>query len=189
MNLRVLGLAGFLVLATAGILWLVRQTEMQAALSESPKTHVPDYYFTDATVTSLDIKGRPASEMKAPRMIHHPDDDSVEVFQPRMRYFTKNGPPWYAQSDHGVEPSGGNLIYLDGHVQLTHPNQNGGPPLVINTDRMTVDLDSNIASTDDRVVMTQGVSHMTGLGMDGYMQDDRMILRTDVKSYYVPKQK
>ncbi|HLW74627.1 MAG TPA: LPS export ABC transporter periplasmic protein LptC [Gammaproteobacteria bacterium] len=187
MNPKLLALLGFLVLLAAGSWWLLRETALQGLQEQQPKTHVPDYYFTDATVTNLDLKGRPESELKAPRMIHHPDDDSVEVFQPRIRYFTKQGPPWYARADHGVEPSGGKLIYLDGHVQLTHPDENGGPPLVINTDRMTVNLDTNLATTDDSVIMTKGVSHETGVGMDGYMEDNRMVLRTDVKGYYVPK--
>ena len=52
---------------------------------------------------------------------------------------------------------------------------------------MTVDLDTNIASTDDPVQMIKGISHMTGVGMDAYMQDNRLVLRTNVKSFYVPK--
>lgn len=187
MNLKVLLGVLFLVAVAAGTLWLLRETQLQSLQAERPKTHTPDYYFTDATVTSLDVKGKPVSELQAPRIIHHPDDDSVEVFMPRMRYFTKQGEPWYAQADHGLEPSGGNLVYLDGHVQMTHPDAAGGPALVINTDHLTVNLDTNIASTDDPVTMVKGASHMNGVGMDGYMQDNRMVLRTNVKGFYVPK--
>ena len=185
MNLKLLVLVGFLILVAAGSWWLLRETGLQNLQNNTNKSHAPDYYFTDATVTSLDVTGRPASELKAPRMIHHPDDDSVEVFTPRMRYFTKQGLPWYAQADHGLEPSGGNLIYLTGHVEMTHPDTNGGPPLVIDTDKLTVDLNTNIASTDDDVVMVKGQNRTTGVGMDGYMQDDRMVLRNDVVGSYV----
>ena len=187
MNLKLLALSVFLGAVAVGSVWLLRETELQGLQAERPKTHVPDYYFTDATVTSLDVKGRPVSELVSPRMIHHPDDDSVEATQPRMRYFMKDGLPWYARADHGMEPSGGNLIYLDGHVEMTHPDQNGGPPLVIDTEHMKVDMDTNIATTDDPVDMVKGESHMHGIGMDGYMQDNRMVLRTKVTGLYVPK--
>jgi LPS export ABC transporter protein LptC len=80
--------------------------------NQPPKTHEPDYYFTDATVTTLGEDGQPASELKSPRIIHHPDDDSTESFDPRMRYFTKHGMPWYVQSDHAVSPSGNHWVYL-----------------------------------------------------------------------------
>ena len=110
MNLKLLALSVFLGAVAVGSVWLLRETELQGLQAERPKTHVPDYYFTDATVTSLDVKGRPVSELVSPRMIHHPDDDSVEATQPRMRYFMKDGLPWYARADHGMEPSGGNLI-------------------------------------------------------------------------------
>ena len=187
MTLRFFAMLGVLALIAAGTLWLLRQTALQSILGEQPKTHIPDYYFTDATVTSLDVKGKPASELTAPRMVHHPDDDSVEVFDPRMRYFAAGDPPWFAQADHALEPSGGKLVYLDGHVEMRRPDVNGGPPLIIDTDKMTVNLDTNIASTDDPVRMTKGISLTTGIGMDAYMLDNRMVLRTDVKSFYVPK--
>ncbi len=35
--------------------------------------------------------------------------------------------------------------------------------------------------------MTKGVSHMTGVGMDAYMQDNRLVLRTVVRGFYVPR--
>jgi len=186
MNLKWLGVMLVLAALAVATFWLLRETELQGMQNEQPKTHVPDYYFLDATVTSLDIKGQPQSELVSPRIIHHPDDDSVEAFQPKMRYFIKDGLPWYARADHGLQPSGGNLVYLDGHVEMTHPDQNGGPPLVIDTEHLKVDLTTNIASTDDPVTMVKGTSRTDGIGMDGYMQDNRMVLRTDVKGLYVP---
>ncbi|HEV2111673.1 MAG TPA: LPS export ABC transporter periplasmic protein LptC [Gammaproteobacteria bacterium] len=187
MNLRFVAMLGVLALIAAGTLWLLRQTALQGIQGGQVKTHAPDYYFTDATVTSLDLKGNPASELSAPRMVHHPDDDSIEVYDPRMRYFAAGDPPWSAQADHALEPSGGKLVFLDGHVEMRRPDANGGPPLVIDTDRLTVDLATNVASTDDPVQMTKGVSHMTGVGMDAYMQDNRLVLRTVVRGFYVPK--
>ena len=187
MNLRFFAMLGVLALIAAGTLWLLRQTALQSIQGAQVKTHTPDYYFTDATVTSLDLKGKPASELSAPRMVHHPDDDSIEVYDPRMRYFAAGAPPWFAQADHALEPSGGKLVFLDGHVEMRRPDANGGPPMVIDTDRLTVDLTTNVASTDDPVQMTKGVSHMTGVGMDAYMQDNRLVLRTVVRGFYVPK--
>lgn len=189
MTWKLFGAVLFLVAVAVATAWLLRQTELQSLQAEQPKTHVPDYYFTDATVTSLDQTGRPASELVSPRIIHHPDDDSVESFQPKMRYFTKNGPPWYAVADHGMEPTGGNLVYLDGNVVMTHPDQGDGPPLVVNTEHLKVDLTTNIASTDDPVAIHKGSSQTHGIGMDGYMQDNRMVLRTKVTGLYVPKKK
>lgn len=189
MTWKLFGVMLLLVAVAVATVWLLRETELQSLQAEKPKTHVPDYYFTDATVTSLDKTGRPASELVSPRIIHHPDDDSVEAFQPKMRYFIKDGLPWYAVADHGMEPSGGNLVYLEGHVVMTHPDQADGPPLVVNTDHLKVDLTTNIASTDDPVAIHKGTTETHGIGMDGYMQDNRLVLRTKVTGLYVPKAK
>ena len=187
MNLRFFAMLGLLALIAAGTLWLLRQTALQSAQGAHAKTHTPDYYFTDATVMSLDLKGDPASELTAPRMVHHPDDDSIEIFAPRMRYFVAGDPPWSAQADHALEPSGGKQVYLEGHVEMRRPDSNGGPPLVIDTDRLTVDLATNVASTDEPVQMVKGVSRVTGVGMDAYMQENRLVLRTIVRGFYVPR--
>ncbi len=80
------------------------------------------------------------------------------------------------------------MVYLDGHVEISRPDVNGGPPLIIDTTHMTVDLDTNIASTDDPVQMIRGISRTTGVGLDAYMQDNRLVFRADVKSFYVPVQ-
>lgn len=189
MNLKWLGIMLVLGAIAVATFWLLRQTELQGLQLTQAKTHVPDYYFLDATVTNLGDDGKPQSELVSPRIIHHPDDDSVETFQPRMRYFIKGGIPWYAEADHGLEPSGGHRVYLDGHVHITHPDEHGGPPLVIDTEHMTVDLDTDVASTDDPVTMTKGGNRTDGIGMDGYMQDNRMVLRNSVKGLYVPASK
>ncbi len=187
MNLRFFAMLGILALIAAGTLWLLRQTALQGAQGGRVKSHTPDYYFTDATVTSLDLKGQPASELSAPRMVHHPDDDSIEVFGPRMLYFAAGTPPWSAQADHALEPSGGKRVYLEGHVEMRRPDSGGGPPLVIDTDKLTVDLETNVASTDEPVQMIKGVSRVTGVGMDAYMQDNRLVLRSIVRGFYVPR--
>jgi lipopolysaccharide export system protein LptC len=186
-NLRLAALTVLLLLAAAGTWWLLRQVALQGTQAARQKTHAPDYYFTDATVTTLDLRGKPESQLTAPRMLHHPDDDSVEVFSPNMLYLPANGPPWTMQADHAVEPSGGRIVRFDGHVRLEHPGENGAPPLVIDTDRMTVDLDKHTAVTDAPVQMTQGGNHMTGVGMEVYMDDNHLLLRTEVRGLYVPQ--
>ncbi|HEY1991137.1 MAG TPA: LPS export ABC transporter periplasmic protein LptC, partial [Gammaproteobacteria bacterium] len=93
MNLKWLGIVLALGAIAIATFWLLRQTELQGLQLTQAKTHVPDYYFLDATVTSLGDDGKPQSELVSPRIIHHPDDDSVETFQPRMRYFIKDGVP------------------------------------------------------------------------------------------------
>lgn len=186
MNLRLVAIVTLLLLAAAGTWWLLRQTALQGAQTARLKTHAPDYYFTDAMVTTLDPKGRPESQLTAPRMLHHPDDDSVEVFTPNMLYLPPDGQAWTMQADHAIEPSGGRIVQFDGHVRLQHPGGNGEPPLVVDTDRMIVDLNAHTAVTDAPVQITQGDNHMTAVGMEAHLDDNRFLLRTDVRGLYVP---
>ena len=82
-----------------------------------------------------------------------------------MRYFLKDGLPWFAQADHGMEPTGGNLIYLDGHVEMTSIRTRTQARPWSQTPSIQ-GLHTNIASTDDPVTIVKGDSHMHGIGMD-----------------------
>lgn len=179
--------AGFLllVLAAAGTWWLLRQVAPPGVPPPAPPTHVPDYTFTDATVTELDTQGQPHTVLRSPRMLHHPDDDSIEVFAPRIRYFISGSPPWDVAANHALLPSGNQRVELAGHVQMQHPADNGGPALVVQTDKMNVNLNTNIATTADPVEITQGGSRMTGVGLEAWLDDSRLLLQSQVRGAYV----
>jgi lipopolysaccharide export system protein LptC len=177
-----------LALVAGGTWWLLRHVSPPVIQKPAAATHAPDYYFTDATVTTLNDQGKPEAVMTAPRILHHPDDDSVEVFSPRVEYFVVGGEPWHLQADHALLPSGGKLVELDGHVEMRRAGVNGAPPLIIHTDKMNVDLDTNIATTADSVEILQGKSRTTAVGMQAYMKDNRLLLEADVQGYYVGKQ-
>jgi len=186
-NLRILLMILVLALAAAGTWWLLQHVKPPVIQKPVPATHEPDYYFTDATVTTLDDQGKPEAVMTAPRILHHPDDDSVEVFAPRVKYFIANGQPWHIQADHALLPSGGKLVELDGHVEMTHAGNNGGLPLIIHTDKMNVDMNTNVATTPDPVEILQGMGRMTGVGMQVYLKDNQVQLESNVRGYYVHK--
>lgn len=188
MNLRILLLILVLASAAVGTWWLLQHVTPLLMQKPAPVTHEPDYYFTNATVTTLNDQGKIEAVMQAPRILHHPDDDSVEVFTPRIEYFIANGQPWHLQADHAVMRSGGKLVDLDGHVTMQHVGNNGGPPLIILTDKMHVDLNTDIATSADPVEILQDPSRMTGVGMQVYLKDDRVQLQSETRGLYVHKQ-
>ncbi|HET7923028.1 MAG TPA: LPS export ABC transporter periplasmic protein LptC [Gammaproteobacteria bacterium] len=187
MNLRLLLLVLLLGLVAAATWWLAGHITPPGEGAAAPATHQPDYYFTDATVTTLDQQGHRAAQMSAPRIEHHPDDDSSEVFAPRLAYFAAGDPPWHGQADHALLPRGGRLLNLDGHVEMRRPAAGKGAPLVIRTATLSVNLDTNIGNTADPVSITQGSTRMTAVGMIAYFKDNRLVLQNNVRGHYVPQ--
>lgn len=187
MNFRLILFILILGAVAAGTWWLASHITPPEISAPPPPTHEPDYYFTDATVTTLDKQGKRAAVLTAPRIEHHPDDDSSEVFSPRIEYYSAGDPPWHGQADHGLMPSGGQLLKLDGHVEMRRPGTHGDPPLIIHTGRLDVNLNTNIGSTDDRVEILQGSTRMTGIGMLAYFNENRLVLKSTVRGHYVRK--
>lgn len=187
MNPRVWLLILVLAVAAAGTWWLLQRVTPPGVQTAPPPTHVPDYSFAGATVTTLNKQGQPEAIMTTPSMWHHPDDDSVEVLAPRIQYFIAGGQPWEVAADHGLLPSGGKLAELDGHVEMRHADNHGGPPLIIRTDKMNVNLNTNIAATADPVEILHGASRMTAVGLEAYLNDNRLQLQSNVRGFYVRK--
>lgn len=173
-----------LAIAAAGTWWLLRRVTLPAPAPPAAPTHAPDYTVTGATVTTLNQQGKIQVIMTSPRMLHHPDDDSVDVVEPDIHYFMSGSLPWHVTADHALLPSGGQFVDLTGHVEMQHPGANNGPALRIETDKMQVNLNTNVATTADPVVITQGKSRMTGVGMQAYLNDNHLVLQAQVRGEY-----
>jgi len=52
---------------------------------------------------------------------------------------------------------------------------------------MNVDLNTDIAVTADPVEITQGNSRMTSVGLQAYLNDNRLLLQSQVRGSYVRK--
>ncbi|MDE2233991.1 MAG: LPS export ABC transporter periplasmic protein LptC [Gammaproteobacteria bacterium] len=187
MNLRIWLLVIILALSAAGTWWLLRHVTPPVIQKSPPVSHAPDYYFTDATVTMLNEEGKPKAIMTALRILHHPDNDSVEVFTPRVEYFVAGEQPWHLQADHALMPAGGKLVELNGHVVIRHAGNRDGQPLVIHTDQMNLYLNTYIATSAAPVEITQGTSRMSGVGMHANLKENRLQLETEARGYYVQK--
>ncbi|MGH8277992.1 MAG: LPS export ABC transporter periplasmic protein LptC [Gammaproteobacteria bacterium] len=174
-----------LAFAAAGTWWLLRRVTPPTLQAAAAPTHAPDYTMTDATVTTLSRTGKTQAVMTSPRMLHHPDDDSVEVLAPDIHYFVTGSPPWHVTAAHALLPSGGQLVDLSGHVKMQHPNAQGGAPLVIETDKIQVNLNTSVATTADPVLITRGASRMSGVGLQAWLNDNHLVLQSQVRGEYV----
>lgn len=178
----------FLVLLIVAIVaafgnWLMSSIEQTAQLQERPLRHDPDYFFDNLHATVYYKDGRPHYELEADKLKHYPDDDSIDVAQPNLKVFRAPQPPWLLYADEGQVFDAGNLIYLNGKVDITQP---GTAQTEINllTRDLHIYADRDYAETNAAVRITQGNNLTTATGMRADMLKGRLELLSETRGKY-----
>ena len=93
--------------------WLVRNTPeaIQADLVAAPR-HVPDYFMRDFSVRVFDAKGQLKSEITGAEARHFPDTDTLEIDQPNIRTYSREGRLTIARAARAMTNADGSEVQL-----------------------------------------------------------------------------
>lgn len=154
------------LLLLAGLtLWLERATRLPDTVSDGRNRHDPDFIAENFTVRQLDAEGNVKYALSAQKMLHYPDDESTEVFEPRLVYL-ESPPPFHLQARRADISKDGKVIVLREDVLGRREAAPKDPAMTIATPRLTVWPDEEFARTDSPVTLTHGASVVKGVGMD-----------------------
>jgi lipopolysaccharide export system protein LptC len=160
----------------------VREDESPPAL----RRHDPDYLVTNFTTTTYNAAGAAETVMSAERMVHYPDDDTTELFAPRVVQAKPNQPRYSVRADRGQLSRDGDEIFLYGAVLLVRDASAEGPEARMTTEFLHVLRDRSLVRTDREVKIVEGSRSLQGRGME-YNNDTRsLVLRSDVVARFGP---
>lgn len=140
-----------LVLVLAGGTWWLSSWLQSREEDRREAGHAPDYYLETLKFTTMDAEGRPARRLRAERMVHYADDDSTELTAPRLTVFDAERPPWEIQAERGWVSGDGELVLLQGEVQIDREAAQGVRPVHIVTRDLRVQPEQSFAETDQAV--------------------------------------
>jgi lipopolysaccharide export system protein LptC len=162
----------------------VREDESPPAL----RRHDPDYMVTNFTTTTYNADGAAETVMSAERMVHYPDDDTTELFAPRVVQAKPNQPRYSVRADRGQLSRDGDEIFLYGSVLLVRDASAEGPEARMTTEFLHVLRDRALVRTDREVKIVEGSRSLQGRGME-YNNDTRsLVLRSDVVARFGPNE-
>jgi lipopolysaccharide export system protein LptC len=166
-------------------MWLERMVQAPAAGQPNALEHDPDFIVERFTATSLDKTGRPEFGLAAIRMTHYPDDESTELEEPRLVQFREEGPPVRISAERGTVTKDGEEVRLYGNVRVVREATKGRPELQMETTYLQVFPKQDIARTPEAVVITEGASRLTGVGMDYNTKTRQLELKARVNGTFV----
>jgi lipopolysaccharide export system protein LptC len=166
-------------------MWLERMVQAPAVGHPNSLEHDPDFIVERFTATSHDKAGRPESRLTAIRMTHYPDDETTELEEPRLVQFREQGPPVRISAERGTVTKDGEEVRLYGNVLVVRDGTKGRPELQMETTYLQVFPKQDIARTPEAVVITEGASRLTGVGMDYNTKTRQLELKARVNGTFV----
>ena len=171
-----LGLMLALALLTFYLERAVREEEAPTPL----RRHDPDYLVSNFTTTTYNRDGAVETVMSAQQMVHYPDDDTTELFLPRVVQAKPRQPRFSVRAERGQLSRDGDEIFLFGDVLLVRDASAEGPEARMTTEFLHVLRDRSLVRSDRVVKIVEGARSLSGRGMEYNNESRELLLRSDV---------
>ena len=167
--------------------WIFESIDINPLLTKDKPRHEPDYFLKNFTATTMDDFGNPAYKIKAQRLEHYPDDNSMQLQKPLFAFYNNNKKAWTAQSNEAVIIDNSNIIHLKGNVILNQilNNKTNNTPIVLTAEQLTIEAKRNIAHTKSKIKLKKGDNTIQAVGMRADMKKNRIEFLSRTRSHYV----
>ncbi|MFC3816843.1 LPS export ABC transporter periplasmic protein LptC [Lysobacter sp. GCM10012299] len=146
----------------------------------------PDYTLHDFELTVLDVQGKEAFTLIAPKMERDPKVKTLDIATPLFVIPPKAGSkatPWEVRSQTGWVSEKGEEVRLRGGVKAQSTNADGKPVSIV-TDHLNVFPDGKRATSTAAVTVTQPGFILNGQGLEADLDAKRILLKSNVKARY-----
>ncbi len=173
----------FVVMLSAFANWLLNAIEHKTVEETTALRHVPDYFIDGLKATVFNADGSLHYRLTSRRLNHYPDDNSLQLFAPVLKMFTKKRPPWIMVAKEGLVYDGGRRINLNGAVDIHQPG-NARTRMRLLTRNLRIDTQRDYAETDAAVKLTRGYHQTTAIGMRANLRPGRLEFLADTRGIY-----
>jgi len=192
-----LNTSGLLLLALA-VFYSTRYWPQPAQLlndtpADAAQADRPDYVITDFHAIDLDESGRIRYELTATELTHFRAPERANLVAPDMIFYRNSHAdgstatrPWQLTSTHGVIAEDGQRLDLVGDVKLARLVEDPQSAMTLETARLTVLGQREMAVTDQPFVLRTAQGQLTGVGLDADLKNGRMNLHARVRGQYDP---
>lgn len=163
--------------ALAGITyWLLEATETPTDENVvHVKTHTPDYFADNFTVTELDQTGVTQYRLTATRLIHYEDDAISDLIQPAMRAFQPGKPVVTVSAKTGTVNGDASVVDLHDNARIVRAPGPQDPPMEADSEHFRVFVNDDMITSEKPVKLQRGLSVVTATDGMTYNNVSRVI--------------
>lgn len=176
-----------LMLALAALTFYLDRTVNEEDSHPALRRHDPDYLVVNFTTVTYNKEGKTESMLSAAKMVHFPDDDSTELFAPRMVQTKPGEPKMTVRADRGKLSRDGEDIHLYDNVVLEREPGEGRTAAQLTTEYLQVVRDRSLVRTDREVKIVEETRALSGKGMEYSNETQHFTLSSDVRARFQAK--
>lgn len=181
-NLRVLLVVALLGAAAVGGWWLRERIHPPGGSdADTRASAVPDYYMENFTIHAMNPSGTPRYSLTAEDMLHYAEIDRSDLTRPHAIFHQPDGPPYVLDSERGQIHNGGDRVDLLGHVDIDRSADANNRALHVTTRDARVYPNRDYAESDEFTVIRSASSHLQGIGMRAWFDQQRLQLLSQVE--------
>jgi lipopolysaccharide export system protein LptC len=177
------------MLALALLTFYLERTVREEDAPPALRRHDPDYFVTNFTTTTYTRDGAAETVMSAERMVHYPDDDTTELFAPRVIQAKPNEARYSVRAQRGQLSRDGDEIFLYGDVLLVRDASEQAPEARMTTEFLHVLRDRSLVRTDRHVNIVEGSRALSGRGMEYNNESRELVLRSEVVARFLANER
>ena len=148
-----------------------------------------DYYLRDVKTTSLGPDGQPIRILQAAEIRHLQADGGSQLQQPSLLMYPDTGPPWRIEAASGRLSASGDMLMLDGAVQITRAQSPTTAPVQLDTQHVRIQTRQHYFETDEPVQIVSAAHRLQATGLQAWLQTPvKLHFLHAVRGRYVPNE-
>ncbi len=178
-TLLLLSLVAMLLLATT---WLSQRGSKPETEPGQAGVPITTYFIRGLDSTVTNAAGLPSQHLKSESLRHFADSDIAELKQPELTIILPQGEQWQVAAAEGRLDAKSNQITLEGKVILSQLS--GNQPLKVETERLQLYPETRYGESDTLVTISAPSGRISGVGLQLFGDERRLLLLSEVQGYY-----
>lgn len=155
-----------ILLALSGLtFWLRHAIELPDERKDGKHRHDPDYIIEQPQLRKLDNTGRLQYTLFATEIRHFPDDDTTSLNKPQLVFLHPKKPSVTMSSEYALISQDGKQVDFYQDVKIQRAATPSQELMLATMPDLTIRPDDEKGFTKSPVLITQGKSWLTGVGM------------------------
>ncbi len=173
----------FLIIAAVAWWTITEDYSDDNQLQSARSKQFVEIFMNDFELTAMDENGVPGYLITGNRLEKYNDSSDTNIEQPVFHILQKDK-EWKINAATAIINNEDEIVTLENNVIMQQ--QNIEPAVTIRTQKLTIDIKKQLASTRQPVEITQGDSLLKSTGMIFNNITSEMELYSNVSGYYLP---
>ena len=169
-------------IALAMLILVFQPEEIQNQVQVETQVHDTDYFMEGVVIHQFDNNGRQTNTLAADRMEHSLKKDISILDKPVITFARSQSGEWQLSSNQGKLLNNNSIIKLDKNVKIEEHVEKDQLQTKITTNNMTINLDTNIAFTDQAVLIESPYYQTKSTGLEIEFDQEVIYLKSHVST-------